>query len=191
MTNLTMTLQPGDTLTVTVPGGTSPPTPPPDPTPNPTPPPPPPTPGGTLNLNNFYQRPIAMTYPQGSNADLDFSGPFGIDDALILSFTTPALSDGRTKQMAAVQIGVGSFPCTRLMTLAEQTQLGGGIRSLYSQSPSLTMKVAEPPTPKPPYDTNNYLRPSTTYYVTIVNRNPDGTASTTRTNNEVRVHFNN
>lgn len=174
-----------------------PPPPPPDPPPPPPPPPtnlPPPALGEnppTLDINAFTARPHAMTWPSGVNTDLPATGTFGPDDVLILSFTTPAVTDGRTKVMQAVEIGVGSHATMRQITIASKPQVGGGIRSVFSQTPLLYLKVAAPPVPKQPTDTSCYLQPSTQYFVTIVNRRPEGAPSTVAANNEMKIHFNN
>lgn len=160
------------------------------------PPPPPPPPGAekppTFDINTFNRRAFAMTWPLGVNADLDATGPIGGQDVLVLSFTTPAVGDGRTKLMQAVEKGASSFGCFRLMTLASQPQVGGGIVAFYSQTPIIKMKVGG--TPSGPNDTTAILKPATQYFVTIVNRRPppgNEVSIAPPNTGQMKIHFNN
>lgn len=157
----------------------------------------PPPPGAeappTMDIGTFRKLQFPMTWPDGRARDLESTGPIGAQDVLVLSFVTPSLSasDGRTKQMSPISKGAFSFPCMRLLTLATQPQIGGGIKMAYGQGPALLLKVGG--TKTGPNDLTCYLQPSTTYYVTIVNRRPPANDVSIAPPNtgEMKIHFNN
>jgi hypothetical protein len=188
----------GQTLTVPLPSGCVPTIsgstvtctgiPGPSPTPGP-------TPGPTgkyaaCAAAGYTARPYSATWPATGNTSGD-SGQFGNNDAIVVSFTTPAAGHSAVFQPAGLAPNQGTMRVYTLSTLP--CQFSGGLQTMTSQSPALRLSTGACPGPANLCALGLYgafLQPNTTYYITMVNRGGvDGTPSCAASSCPMRMDF--
>ncbi len=139
------------------------------------------TPMGVIPAAGGVIRPVTVAYPPPQSNTL--TGPFGVDDTLVISFVTPA-SDTRGHELFLVEYG--SIGHMRKLVLKDN--LGAILKTTYSQTPAFYCVVGDVK-----YNTNSQtvrLKPNTQYTVEVTNRSPDGSSSG-GANNAMRIDFNN
>ncbi len=191
MTSQTITLLPGDTVTIIAPATTTPPVQPPNP-----PIDPPPSPGTGPGCAGFTPSNVEVPWPTGSNVNqpLPFFGP---NTALVVHFKVPANAvAGDTKQF---NIQNTSGPNYTNVRMSLSNAAGCNTPTSYPPSPPvLWAAVSQTPEVKLSVGTTVSgritVQPNTDYWITVVNRDGyPGNVSTTQPDAGTgrRFNFNN
>lgn len=170
--------------------------------------------GGAADLSGctsagYVGRLLDVPYPIAGNTSIfngakaaSPSGSFGNNDALVVRFTTPALSADNTAifqpagnapyQNTSRVYAVSALPC---QFPTSSTPSGSILHAAGGQSPAITVQIGTCPYAGTGYVgycySKAWLQPSTTYYVTMVNRTTfGGTASCASSNCDMRIDFN-
>jgi hypothetical protein len=173
--------------------------------------PPPPPPGGMdltgCTAAGYVGRGLDVTFPATANTSVSNgalsaspSGTFGNADALVVRFTTPAAgvndqsvfqpAGNPPSQNTSRVYTVSTKPC---QFTTDGSLTGSILYTISSQSPAITVNIGACPYTGvyAPYCSGAYLQPSTTYYVTMVNRTTFGGApSCSNGNCDMRIDFN-